>query len=175
MKCFAPNPATYRGQPVEIAEDGSCELSTEALNELRAHGFREWTPDDEINNDQGSTTDPANLSRKELLSLLKGKNAGNITLMDTETLRGLAVKHLAGESIAVVKPQVEGEGDTVQGEPITAGGMAGELANALEGAEGGAEGAAEGTEGQAAAPAEGAEGAPPVEGEAGDDADQAEQ
>lgn len=99
VKAYAPSEVSWRGSPVEIAEDGSCMITPEALEELRPHGVRPWAPEDEIARDKGDVTDPANMSRKDLLGLLKGRGAGNITLMDTDELRELAVKYLAGESI----------------------------------------------------------------------------
>ena len=101
MKCFSPSAsASWRGHEIAIAQDGSCELSPEALAEMRAHGFREWRDEDEIAGDEGDSGDPANMSRKALLAILKGKGAGNITLKTTDELRDLAAKVFAGESIA---------------------------------------------------------------------------
>lgn len=103
MKCKAPTRegGSWRGQKIEVADDLSCELSPEALAEMRAHSFREWREEDEIASDKGDAADPENMSRRELLGFLKGRNAGNITLMTTDELRALARKAHAGEDIGL--------------------------------------------------------------------------
>jgi len=62
VKCFGPGSASHRGRKITPANDGSCELSERALEEMRPHGFREWTDEDE--------------KRRPTLTLSKKKNGG---------------------------------------------------------------------------------------------------
>jgi hypothetical protein len=102
VKVFVPHPTSHRGSPIAVAQDRSADVTFEALAELRSHGVREWTADDEIGADKASGTDPTNMSRKELLDVVKGKGAGNVTLRSNDQLRALATKVLAGGSIALL-------------------------------------------------------------------------
>jgi hypothetical protein len=94
VKCIAPGNASYRGKAIDIAQDGSCELSEEALEEMRAHGFREWGGDEpeaakNAKPDTGATGDAETMSRPELMKALKGRAKGNLMAMSMDELRRL--------------------------------------------------------------------------------------
>ena len=99
VKCIAPGSASHRGKPIEIAEDGSCELSEHALEEMRAHGFREWQGDEarEAGDDSApaAPSDFDSMSRPELMKALKGRAKGNLMSMSMDELRRL-VRETAG-------------------------------------------------------------------------------
>ena len=95
VKCIAPGRASHRGKPIAVADDGSCELSEEALDEMRAHGFREW--DDRNASDAAidgaaaiaESGDVEAMSRQELMKALKGRAKGNLMTMSTDALKQL--------------------------------------------------------------------------------------
>jgi len=96
VKCIAPGPASHRGKAIDIAEDGSCELSEAALEEMRAHGFREWDGDEASTRaantvaENSPSRDIETLSRPELMKALKGRAKGNFMSMGIDELRRLA-------------------------------------------------------------------------------------
>jgi hypothetical protein len=95
VKCIAPGKASHRGKPIAVAEDSSCDLSEEALEEMRGHGFREWDGDSspEAANDPApaipATDDVETMSRQALMKALKGQAKGNFVAMSTDELRRL--------------------------------------------------------------------------------------
>jgi hypothetical protein len=105
VRCFAPGPGSWRGRPIAIAEEGSCELSIEALDEMRAHGFREWnggeTPAVVPHAVGTSTTDDVEgMSRSNLLKALKGFAKGNLMVVSTNELKRLVRERRGAESNA---------------------------------------------------------------------------
>lgn len=101
VKCLAPGNASHRGKPIAIAEDGSCELSEHQLEEMRAHGFREWEGGEAsvtITGHESERTMPRDverMSRPELMKALKGRAKGNLMSMSMDELRRL-VRETAG-------------------------------------------------------------------------------
>ncbi|HEY1615136.1 MAG TPA: hypothetical protein VGF97_15735 [Rhizomicrobium sp.] len=91
-KCIAQGAATWRGQPIEIAADGTCEISDDALDALRAHGFAEWEAPDR------STLPPVEaLSRHEMFDWLKERGVPTCWNMANAALRLLVLESREGE------------------------------------------------------------------------------
>lgn len=101
VKCVAPGSASHRGKSIDVAPDGTCELSEEALEEMRAHGFREWgeskTPESAVDEAPiiPADVDVEAMSRPELMKALKGRAKGNLMIMSTDALRQL-VREIRG-------------------------------------------------------------------------------
>lgn len=101
VKCVAPGSASHRGKSIEVAPDGTCELSEEALEEMRAHGFREWeeTKSSEMALAEAAATlentDVEAMLRPELMKALKGRAKGNLMIRSTDALRQL-VREIRG-------------------------------------------------------------------------------
>lgn len=117
-KCHAPCPVSYRGEPLAIAPDGTCDLDDAQLAELAAHGVRRCenaapeaparrATDTDTNvrpqREYGATEpplsetaqiDPSTAPREVLIQALKGKTRENLRFMKIDALRALAAKLL---------------------------------------------------------------------------------
>jgi hypothetical protein len=96
VKCIAPGAASHRGNKIEIAADGSCELSEEMLYEMRAHGFREWNGNNisaavvvQPTLPSVATPEVEGMSRQKLMRALKGLVKGNLMRFSTDELKRL--------------------------------------------------------------------------------------
>lgn len=107
VKVFAPHPATHNGVAVEINKDGSAEVSDEAFAELVAHGYRRWTEKDDDRLAAGDPEDPENMSRAELIAVLKGRTDKNVMLLKNVELVELA-KSLASSQTGEGAPDEGG-------------------------------------------------------------------
>lgn len=104
-KISASHDASWKGRSVAAGE--IVEVSEAEAVQLAAHGFREI---EEASPDETDADNTDDLSRKELLKILRGKGAGNLLIKPTEELRRLARKVLAGQSITLEKKRPD-DGD----------------------------------------------------------------
>jgi hypothetical protein len=117
-KLIAPHGASWRGHALAAGE--IIDVSDMEALQLTAHGFRKVEQDftgtadilsaavpTERSDADGTSAVPVKssspatpeLSRKDLLKLLKGRGLGNLFVKSTEELRALAAVVLAGEAI----------------------------------------------------------------------------
>ncbi|MGB8366347.1 MAG: hypothetical protein ACLQUZ_05485 [Rhizomicrobium sp.] len=91
-KLTAPHRASWRGCVLDIAEDGTVEVSDDAASELAAHGFRAKNPEA-----QGARVPVAAMSRKELIAFIRVRGGGNPITLSNDALREAVVKIQAQE------------------------------------------------------------------------------